>query len=258
MITIASLKKNIAKSFEWSLEIRLVKVGTFQIFLPYFHEDGDMIDIFVYNYGKKIIVTDFGKTMMRLSYYTNLDSPTKQKLLNSILASYFVKLENGKLILVVEKIEELFSYIMEFISVVTKVTNISYLKQERIKNLFYENFENFMVESLSKELNLEIKKDFYPDCDQKKEYVPSYAILQTKIPPLLFFPVLNDDRCKDVTMALLYYKTQSFKNNSIVIFNDFSDITPVNSWKLINLADRPFTNFDDGQSKMKEYISKLI
>jgi len=50
-----------------------------------------MIDIFVQSYGDKILLTDFGKTMMRLSYYTDLDSPTRKKIFDSLLASYYVE-----------------------------------------------------------------------------------------------------------------------------------------------------------------------
>lgn len=258
MINEAILKEMLNKSFEKWFKLRLVKPWVFQLFLPYYHEDGDMIDLFIQTFWDNIVLTDFWKTMMRLSYYTDLDSPTKKKLLDNIISSYYVKYEEWKLVIVVDSIENIFAYVMELITVIIKISDISYLKQERVKSMFYEYFDNFMIKDLSIKLNAKVEKDYVPPFDQKKEYITPYAILKKNKPPLLFFPVLNDDRCKDSIMTLLYYKTNNFPNKSIVVFNDFSEVNTKNSWKLIDIADRPLSSFDSNKEKILEYTSELL
>jgi len=115
----------------------------------------------------------------------------------------------------VDDLDSLFAYIMEFITVITKVSDISFLKQERVKSLFYEYFDTFMTKDLAKKLNVEVVKDYSPTFDKKREYGSPYAILKKDRPPILFFPILNDDRCKDTMITLLTYKNNNVDNKSI-------------------------------------------
>nr|DAQ64246.1 MAG TPA: hypothetical protein [Caudoviricetes sp.] len=47
MMNEALLRESLNKSFNSNINLRLVKPNTYQIFLPYFHSDGDMVDIFI-------------------------------------------------------------------------------------------------------------------------------------------------------------------------------------------------------------------
>ena len=65
------------------------RLGAFQVILPIFHEDGDMIDVYLQSSpvgGGMIRVCDFGMTLMRLSYSYEISKPTRKRILNSILA----------------------------------------------------------------------------------------------------------------------------------------------------------------------------
>jgi hypothetical protein len=75
-----------------------------QVFAPLYHEDGDMMDIFLalpkyadILVGKKIRISDHGMTLMRLSYTVELDTPNKEKIFRQILSENDVSEENGEL-----------------------------------------------------------------------------------------------------------------------------------------------------------------
>ena len=62
--------------------------GEFQVILPILHEDGDMLEIYLQEIpGRErfIRVCDFGHALMRLSYTFEVNSPTREKILDSIL-----------------------------------------------------------------------------------------------------------------------------------------------------------------------------
>jgi len=78
--------------FNHSFDVRLKRPGIWQVFLPFYQEDGDMLDIFLsyINFENKIIrISDFGMTVMKLSYSYELDTSNKRRLFNKILS------ENG-------------------------------------------------------------------------------------------------------------------------------------------------------------------
>lgn len=181
--------------------------------------------------------------MMRLSYYTDIESSKRKTIFESVLSSYFVKYNDGKLEIEVGEKEGLFPTIMEMITVITKISDISYLKLERTKNQFYEYFDSYIMEELSKEMKITVEKDFAPSFDKKKEYVAPYAILK-KEEPILIFPILNDDKCKDVIMTLLFYKNNAYKNKSICVFNDLNGVNTRDVGRVMDLVDRPLSSFE--------------
>lgn len=252
------------EGFDKHIGIEMVKAWTFQIFLPYYHEDWDMVDIFIQQIWKEFVLTDFWQTMMRLSYYTEIDNATRKKIFNTILATYNIRYDNGKLSIKIDDLENTVAYVMEMIAAITKISDISYVKQERIKTMFYEYFDTFMTKELPEMLknelpdsNIKVVKEYKPEFDKKWQYVAPYAIL-TKDMPILFFPVLNDDRCQEAVITLLSYKNEHLDNKSIAIFNSLDDVSTKNAWRLMDLVDRPLSTFDTNKEKIIEYtVSQL-
>lgn len=119
---IDELQEILIKSFNSSVSFREIKPQTFQLFLPYYHLDGDMIDIFIQFVWDRIVLTDFGQTMMRLSYYTDLNSAGRKKIFDSIFSNYTVQYNWKWIYVELSSIDELYPYIMEMIAVITKVS----------------------------------------------------------------------------------------------------------------------------------------
>lgn len=254
----ALLRESLNKSFNSNINLRLVKPNTYQIFLPYFHSDGDMVDIFIQFVWSRMILTDFWQTLMRLSYYTDLNANGRKSVFNSIISAYNVEYDQTKGIISISfsTEEELFPSIMEMITVITKVSDISYLRSERVKSLFYEEFENFVMGDVRHILGeqVSLKKDYSPNIDGGKGYTSPFAALKEGKDPLLLFPVLNTDKCKEAIMALLFYQTKNFKNNSIIMFNNLEDVKSEYIWKLVDLADRPLSTYNsDNKNKILSY-----
>src|SRR5882672_2177031 len=76
--------------------------GVLQVYAPLFHEDGDMVDMFLdlgSNGSPTVRISDHGLTVMRLSYSYELDSPNKLRIFHRILSENGVQEQNGTLYL---------------------------------------------------------------------------------------------------------------------------------------------------------------
>lgn len=252
------VRKLLMDSFNHAVSFREVKPNTYQIFLPYYHLDWDMIDIFLCIFWDKIIISDFWQTLMRLSYYIDTLSSSKKKVLDAILATYTVKC-NEKFVLSIEvdDSEKLYPCMMEMIAVITKISDISFLKQERAKNMFYEEFDKFMMEDVREKTNVSIDRDFSPQIDSKWSYPVPYK-LNTKV-PIFVFPVSTNEKCLEAVATLLFYANHNFNNKSISIFRDNTEILDRNYWKLVDLSDRPLSIFDSAnREKMINFALSCI
>jgi hypothetical protein len=59
-----------------------------QVYAPIFHEDGDMIDLFLdlpQEIAAPVRINDRGLTLMKLSYDLDLDTENKRRLLSKII-----------------------------------------------------------------------------------------------------------------------------------------------------------------------------
>lgn len=238
-------------------EVQLVerRINLYQVYLPLYYPDGDMIDIFISKGNDhKIKIQDMGNTLMKLSYYIDINSKTKQKLYNSILDSYQINTDNGNLYLFADY-EEVYFSIMQLATVIIKISDISFLKRELVKSLFYEYFDKYV--------NTELKqfnpvKEFYPEFDLQKLYPSPYAIIWNDKPPLCIFPISSDDKCTEVTIIAQYYESVNFKHSSIVVFEAQEDISRKPLARLSNVIGRQFANFEGNEKRIYRYIEETV
>jgi Domain of unknown function DUF1828 len=77
------------QQFNGHVAFRERRPGVLQVLAPLFHEDGDMVDIFLdepVNGSGKVRIGDHGLTLMRLTYTYDLDTENKQRIFNRILS----------------------------------------------------------------------------------------------------------------------------------------------------------------------------
>ena len=84
MTSLESLKQQ----FNGHAAFRERRPGVIQLLAPLFHEDGDMVDIFIdepHNGSSGVRISDHGMTLMRLTYSYDLDTENKQRIFDRIL-----------------------------------------------------------------------------------------------------------------------------------------------------------------------------
>src|SRR5450432_28666 len=91
---------DLSQQFNGHIGFKEKRPGILQVFAPLFHEDGDMIDMFLdlpANGGHPVRISDHGLTVMRLTYGYELDTPNKLRIFHRILSESGVQEQNGTL-----------------------------------------------------------------------------------------------------------------------------------------------------------------
>ena len=122
--------------------------GIQKLVVPLFHEDGDMVDIFIEPLSDgRVRVSDKGLSLMRLSYTYELDTPNKERIFRRILVENNISEDRGALFLDVPE-GQIYPAVLHFGQTVAKVTNMALYRREVIANLFYEMLQENVNERL--------------------------------------------------------------------------------------------------------------
>ncbi len=230
------------QQFNGHVAFRERRPGVIQVLAPLFHEDGDMVDIFLdepLNGAAKFRVSDHGMTVMRLSYSYDLDTPSKQRIFSRILAENRIQEADGRLYIEAEP-EALYPAILQFAQTVAKVSSMQYFKREVIQSLFYEQLDEFIQERLA-EYNPRPGVLPIPDHD---EYEVDYQF-DVGPRPLYLFGVKDNDKARLTTISCLEFLRHRLPFKSVMVHQDFeSGISKKDRTRITNAADKQFTSLD--------------
>lgn len=215
-----------------------IEPNIWRLYAPFFHEDGDMFSIYIQadNSGR-VILRDFGNTIMRVSYMFSIDTPKKQDILASIIKSNFGILDDGEIIIETD-FEQLPQAVMQYSQIVSKVSNIDILRRETVKSLFYEYLEECMTTMLEK---YNIIRNFAPTKD--KQLLVDYKIEGSR--PLFIFGVNENTKASKVVISCLTFQKQKLPFRSLVIHEDFGTLSSFYRNQITNAADKQFTSLED-------------
>ena len=125
----------IKKSFNGHLSIGEKRKGIFQIFLPFYHEDGDMVELFLEKIDESNYrLSDYGMTLMRLSYSYEINTPTREKIFHRILSENVLLEDNGNIYCTTNK-DSIYTSILNIIQTLMKVNSMDYFKRETVKSV---------------------------------------------------------------------------------------------------------------------------
>ncbi len=247
------------QQFSAHIALHEKRSGVQQLFAPLFHEDGDMMDIFLdvprdfqVNGAKTIRISDHGMTIMRTSYSFEIDTPNKERIFHRILAENCVQEENGALFLDAP-IESLYSAILQFAQAVSKVSNMRLFKREVLISLFEEMLADFITENLSR---YGPRSTVYPiperdDLEVDWEFKPNGV-------PLYLFSVKDAAKARLTTISCLEFQKAQLRYKSIVVHEDFNKLGRKDVTRLTSACDKQFTNLDDFKQNAMQYLEREI
>ena len=113
--------ENIKSSFNGQVKIAEKRQGIYQLYLPIYHEDGDMVDLFIVPKGRdKYLLCDYGLTLQRLSYSYDIDTDNKETILQKIIIENGLNDESGNISLAT-KSSSIFNDIMQITQAYAKI-----------------------------------------------------------------------------------------------------------------------------------------
>lgn len=224
--------------------------GVFQLFIPIFHEDGDMVDLFIFTKNDRIILSDFGLTIQRLAYTYDIDSENKESILLKIISENQLDIENGKISFPLNE-ESVFSSIMHFTQSLTKIGSMSYFKREVIESLFYEQLDEFIFTELKEYIP---SKGVFPipnrtDLEADYQFSPNGH-------PIYLFGVKDVSKARLATISCLEYQRANLNFRGWVVNENFEKLSKNDRSRLTNTCDKQFTTLDDFITSAKVFLDR--
>ena len=245
------LKDILQKSFHDKFDLVERKENLYQLIVPLYHEDGDMMDIFIRVSGDSLFVCDCGMTLMRLSYTFEVDSEHKEKILFEILNQNEVKYEDGN-IFIPTAADMLFRNIMQLSQVISKVSSMKMLRKNNVVSVFYENVHNYIYSSLSQYA----PKENYLPIEGHNEYFADYYLKVNKKPAFLF-TFNNENKALISTVSVMEFQKNNLSFTGVAISDNLANFTKNNQKRIISAMDKVFYDYDDFTSNSIDYFKRL-
>ena len=248
-----SIRSSLNNALSAKLDICERRPGSYQLIVPILHEDGDMVDIYLQDSPDRaghIRISDFGMTLMRLSYTYDVNTSAREKIFDSILINNGVSNSEGNLYLDVPT-ELLCESILRFAGCAQKVCNMRYWSRETVRSAFYDDLSEYVTTGLT-------------TFDPTPNYAPisNYPIsvdwrLEHHNRPFFVFGVLGNDKAKNVAIALLEFQKVPLSFISLVVHENFDELGARERLYLTRNADTQYPILNDFLEKAPADIGRL-
>ncbi len=244
--------ENLTMQFNGNLRIIEKRPGIWQLYLPFFHEDGDMIEVYLQQEQGKWKISDYAMAIMRLSYSYDIDTENKEKIFQKIIAENGLKNENGNIFIYAND-ENLYASLLHFIQGISKVTSMRYFRREIIESLFYDQLEEYIFAEL---LNYKPQKNVIPI--QERDDLEADFQFNPNGYPVFLFGVKDIPKARLATICCLEYQQKLHKFRSYIVHEDFTKLPKNDITRLTSACDKQFVSLEDFQKNAKESLEREI
>lgn len=228
--------------------------GIVQILAPFYHEDGDMQEIYIKE-GERPdtwILSDFGMTLMRLSYTFDSLNDSRQALIERMVD------ENG-LRLVEDRIEvetnakSLFYDYMNMNRAISQISALKYQRHRRVASMFMEDVLGALMDKLSTYNPI---RDYCPIEDRDDLRVDINLPIPQK--PFFIYAAREDQRYLRAGLTCSELRTLGVRFRSIILLESEKTISLANWKSVTNIVDKQFVGQTEILSRLPEYIEREI
>lgn len=240
-----------------NIQFREKRSGLFKVLIPFFYEDGDMYDIFVEESPQNtslLRISDYGLTIMKLSYNFDIDTPRKREVLESTVMQNRCNLKEGMVFLDVLPAQFAMG-IYQFAQVISKINAMDMLSYDVVQSVFYDYLDDCMINNFKE---FSYKKEYLPTRD--KQLIVDYQIpsKSENVKPLFIFGVNENTKASKVVISCLSFQKQRIPFRSLVIHEDFESLSSFYRNQITNTADKQFTSLDDFKAEGVDYITREL
>jgi len=242
------------REFNGRVAFRERRPGLMQVLAPLFHEDGDMVDIFLDlspDANGKVRISDHGLTVMRLSFNLELETESRQRIFTRILSEHGVQEQDGRLFMDAEA-DRLYPAILQFAQTVAKISSMQYYRREVIQSLFYEMLEEFIQDKLAEH---HPRPHTLPIPDHDEYEVDFQFDLDRR--PLFLFGVRDNAKARLVTISCLEFQRRTIPFKSVIVHEDFETaISRKDRLRITSASDKQFTSLDDFRENGAQFFAR--
>jgi Domain of unknown function DUF1828 len=187
---------------------------------------------------------------MRLTYGYELDTPNKLRIFHRILSENGVQEQNGTLFMETSW-ESLYPAILQFAQTVARVSNMQLFKREVIQSMFFELLDQFIEEKLGK---YNPRRSVFPIPNRDDlEVLVAFEITPR---PVYLFGATDNSQARLVTISCLEFQMRRLRFKSIVVHDEFENLSRKDRTRITNAADKQFTTLEDFREKAEEFFDR--
>lgn len=235
--------------FNNHFDLRVKRPDIVQLIVPLFHEDGDMVDIFLQEIDADTIrISDFGMTLMRLSYHFDIDTENKERIFQRILLENHLSESEGNIYLDIPT-TNLYPGILQFAQGLAKAASLSLFKRETVRSIFKELLHEFVLESL---------QEYHPVFNHlplpDREDLEVDILLTFNNRSFFLFPVIDSNSARLATISCLEFKRQKLLFTSCAVHEDFSTLPKKDMSRVTSAADKQFISLSNFKEEAEDFI----
>lgn len=223
--------------------------GLYQLFLPLYHEDGDMINVYLQELPDgKIRICDLASTLMRLSYTFELNTPARERIFQRILSENRVTENNGNLF-IDSPVANLIPSILALTQAVLKVSYMQLYKREIVESLFYEQLAEFIQSELSK---YKPQQSTYPIAGRDDLEVDWAFLVAPR--PIYLFGIKDSAKARLSTIACQAFVIGQIPFKSFMVHEDIGKLSHKDLARITSVATKQFPSLEDFRANAVPFI----
>ena len=209
--------------------------------------DGDRFPIHLSEAGPGgIRLSDRGHTLMHMSYEHDIDSffdGTRGMLLERIMSESGAHWDGeGGALCFDTSVERLPEAIFRFGQALTRVHDLTLLSRSNVSSTFYDDLAELLTGLVPAD---KIRRDYeHPDAPNASAYRVDYRIEGKDAIPLFLYGVPNRDKARLTTIMLSHFHLNGIQFESILVFEDQSEIPRMDLARLSNVGGEMVSSLD--------------
>ncbi|WP_176079350.1 DUF1828 domain-containing protein [Paraburkholderia tropica] len=229
----------------WCSELDVVEDGdTLRLSMPLTEPDGDYVTVWLRKMLGGWKLEDAGSTLMRLSYDTDVSGllrGPRKVMLDRMLVEYGARLDESGQVIAESPEPDLGPALLRFGQALLRANEVRTWSRSRVASTFYEDLR----QSLHSIVGADRVKENYrvPDVPSSEDYPVDFAI-DGGAEPLFIFGAPTKDRARLATIVLQHLQQHTTRFNSLVVFQNASEIGTTDLRRLMNAANDMVDSLD--------------
>lgn len=248
------LQARLCQTLCGEVQIRTTRQGYLQILTPFAFTDGDTFQVYLQELpGGGVRLTDFGHTLMHLSYENDLGKlreGTRGKLFDQVLATAGMREENGQLICDAA-LESLGPSVLQFGQGLTRIYDVTFLNRARSPSTFYDDLKERLYALVAPE---KIQPDYILASETAADSYPIDYRIDGKRAPLFLFGIAGRDKARLVTIVLEHWLRAKVDFDSLLIFQDQQEIPRRDLARLSNVGGEMVASLDASEDFQRKIL----
>ena len=251
---INALKTSIDSALAAEVELRPVREGEVQVYVPFEFPDGDGLVVHVRDAGQgRLEVTDLAHTLLHLSYHTDLKRFTegqRASLLEKIRLRHGVEDRDGEFVLASTR-ATVGVDVFRFSQALLEVSDLRNLDKEIVRSTFREDFATLIGEHFPEAL-----RDYVdPSHDPKGEY-PVPFLLNGTPRPIGVFDVNSDERALEALVIARQLRDWGHRMHFVAVEENQEALTRKHVAWLSATLDKQFPTLGGSETEIVKHLTE--